>query len=100
MVRGWKGIALLGVPWRWRCLPARCSMPCIGRPSRAAFPACTFAPLTPAAAARTPLLGRGGAQVFAVTDDSPADKASIKPDEVVAAIDGTTHHVGPPGRRP
>jgi len=48
----------------------------------------TVAPLTQAAAARTPLLGRGGAQVFAVAPDSPADKSGIKPDEVVAAIDG------------
>src|SRR3569833_832980 len=42
-----------------------------------------------AAAMRTPMLPRRGAQVFAVTAQSPADKAGIKPDEVVAAIDGT-----------
>ena len=47
-----------------------------------------FASLTPAASARTPLLNRGGALVFQVADDSPADKAKIKPGEVVAAIDG------------
>ena len=64
-------------------------MPCTGRRKPHGFSGLNFAALTPAAAARTPLLGRGGAQVFAVADDSPADKAGIKPDEVVAAIDGT-----------
>ncbi len=52
------------------------------------FSGLEFAPLTQAASARTPLLARGGALVFRVTDDSPADKAAIKPGEVVAAIDG------------
>ena len=47
-----------------------------------------FAALTPAAAARTPLLTRGGALVLQVAADSPADKARIKPGEVIAAIDG------------
>jgi hypothetical protein len=58
-------------------------------PKPQGFSGLTVAPLTQAAAARTPLLGRGGAQIFAVAQDSPADKAGIKPDEVVAAIDGT-----------
>ena len=53
------------------------------------FSGLQFSPLTQAAAARTPLLAHGGAQVFAVAADSPADQAGIKPDEVVAAIDGT-----------
>jgi hypothetical protein len=57
-------------------------------PKPQGFSGLTVAPLTPAAAARTPMLGRGGAQVFAVAPDSPADRARIKPDEVVAAIDG------------
>lgn len=52
------------------------------------FSGLEFARLTPAASARTPFLVRGGALVFQVTDDSPADKADIKPGEVVAAIDG------------
>jgi len=52
------------------------------------FSGLQFAPLTPSASARTPLLARGGALVFQVADDSPADKAKIKPGEVVAAIDG------------
>jgi hypothetical protein len=52
------------------------------------FSGLEFAPLTPAASARTPLLAMGGALVFQVADDSPADKAEIKPGEVVAAIDG------------
>ena len=52
------------------------------------FSGLEFAPLTPAASARTPLLDKGGALVFHVADHSPADKADIKPGEVVAAIDG------------
>lgn len=48
-----------------------------------------FAPLTPAAAARTPLLPDGGALVLNVTADSPASRAGIRPGEVVSAIDGT-----------
>lgn len=49
-----------------------------------------FAPLTAAASARTPLLDKGGALVFAVQPDSPAAKARIRPGAVVAAIDGVT----------
>jgi PDZ domain len=61
----------------------------IHRPPRPhGFSGLEFAPLTPAASARTPLLAKGGALVFQVADDSPADKAQIKPGEVVAAIDG------------
>jgi hypothetical protein len=47
-----------------------------------------FAGLTPAAAARTPLLARGGALVLAVDADSPAARAGIKPGQVLARIDG------------
>src|SRR3954471_2433877 len=87
MFRGWKGIALAGavgaVLFAGTVLYAVHHQP---RP--AGYSGLTVAPLTPAAAARTPMLGRGGAQVFAVTDKSPADEAGIKPDEVVAAIDG------------
>ncbi|HEX4026996.1 MAG TPA: PDZ domain-containing protein [Rhizomicrobium sp.] len=61
----------------------------VHRPSRLhGFSGLEFAPLTQAASARTPLLAKGGALVFQVADDSPADKAEIKPGEVVAAIDG------------
>src|SRR2546423_12479950 len=61
----------------------------VHRPSKpAGFSGLQFAPLTPAAAARTPLLGRGGALVQQVMDDSPAEKAKIEPGMVVAAIDG------------
>jgi hypothetical protein len=61
----------------------------IHRPPRPrGFSGLEFARLTPAASARTPLLARGGALIFQVADDSPADKAGIKPGEVVAAIDG------------
>lgn len=48
-----------------------------------------FSPLTAGAAARTPMLAKGGALVLDVTADSPAAKAGIKPGEVVARIDGT-----------
>lgn len=86
MFRGWKSIALAALAGV--ALFAAAVMHAIYRPPRPqGYSGLTFAPLTPAAAHRTPLLGRG-AQVFAVTDDSPADKAGIKPDEVVAAIDG------------
>src|SRR5438067_8212156 len=88
MFRGWKGIALacaLGVG-----LFAGAVFHAVRhQPRPAGYSGLTVAPLTPAAAARTPALDHGGAQVFTVTDASPADKAGIKPDEVVAAIDGT-----------
>jgi hypothetical protein len=58
-------------------------------PKPRGFSGLQFAALTPASSARTPLLARGGALVLAVLDDSPADKAGIKPGEVLAAIDGT-----------
>jgi len=58
-------------------------------PKPRGFSGLQFAPLTPAAASRTPLLERGGAQVAAVVDGSPADKAKIQPGAVIAAIDGT-----------
>ena len=54
------------------------------------FSGLQFSALTPAAASRTPLLLRGGAEIAAVLDDSPADKAKIKPGEVVSAIDGVS----------
>ncbi|HET7084514.1 MAG TPA: PDZ domain-containing protein [Rhizomicrobium sp.] len=57
-------------------------------PAPRGFSGLQFAALTPAAAARTPLLGRGGALVQQVIGDSPADKAKIEPGMVVAAIDG------------
>jgi hypothetical protein len=52
------------------------------------FSGLEFAPLTPAAQARTPLLVRGGALVLEVTPDSPASRVDIKPGEVLSAIDG------------
>ena len=88
MFRGWKGIALACAVGA--ALFAGAVLYAVHRqPQADGYSGLTFAALTPAAAHRTPMLGRGGAQVFAVTDDSPADKAGIKPDEVVAAIDGT-----------
>jgi PDZ domain-containing protein len=88
MFRGWQGLAIIiaiaavlfaGVVWR----------AVHAAPKPHGFSGLEFAPLTAAAAARTPLLDRGGALVFAVMPDSPAEKAKIKPGEVVAAIDGT-----------
>jgi S1-C subfamily serine protease len=57
-------------------------------PKPRGFSGLQFAPLTPAAAARTPLLKRGGARVSAVMEESPAAKAKIQAGTVVAAIDG------------
>jgi hypothetical protein len=47
-----------------------------------------FSVMTPAAAARAPLLTSRGALIVAVAADSPADKAGIHAGAVVAAIDG------------
>lgn len=86
MLRGWRGLAIIiavaavlfaGVVWRAVHLP----------PRPRGFSGLQFAPLSAAAQARTPLLARGGAMVFAVMPDSPAEKAKIKPGEVVVAID-------------
>ena len=59
-------------------------------PKARGFSGLQFSQLTPGAAARTPLLERGGAEIAAVMDDSPADKAKIKPGQVVSAIDGVS----------
>ena len=88
MFRGWKGIALVCAVGA--ALFVGVVLHAVNRPPRPeGYSGLTFAPLTPSAAMRTPMLSRGGAQVFAVTAKSPADQAGIKPDEVVAAIDGT-----------
>jgi hypothetical protein len=71
-------IVFAGVVWRATHLA----------PKARGFSGLQFAPLTAAAAARTPLMDEGGAMVFAVMPGSPAEKARIKPGEVVAAIDG------------
>jgi hypothetical protein len=47
-----------------------------------------FSAMTPAAAARAPMLTSRGALIYDVDDASPADKAGLHPGEVVAAIDG------------
>ncbi|MBA2589452.1 MAG: PDZ domain-containing protein [Alphaproteobacteria bacterium] len=59
-------------------------------PKPRGFSGLQFSALSPSASARTPLLIRGGAEVAAVMDNSPADKAEIKPGEVVSAIDGVS----------
>jgi hypothetical protein len=48
-----------------------------------------FSVMTPAAAARAPLLTSHGALIYDVAADSPAAEAGIHSGEVVAAIDGT-----------
>jgi hypothetical protein len=47
-----------------------------------------FSVMTPAAAARAPLLTSRGALIYDVAEASPADKAGLHAGEVVAAIDG------------
>src|SRR3569833_1630019 len=87
MLRGWRGIAL--------CF-AVALVVVVGVVLRAVHQApkpqgwsgLVFSSLSPAAAARTPMLAQGGAQVFDVAADSPAAKAKIAEGEVVAAIDG------------
>jgi hypothetical protein len=84
---GWKGIAVSFVVAL--ALFAGAVLYAVHRgPKPRGFSGLQFAALSPSASARTPLLTRGGAQVSAVVDDSPADKAQIKSGEVVAAIDG------------
>lgn len=88
MLQGWRGLAVIIVVFAglfagvvWRAVHKA--------PKPRGFSGLEFAPLTAAASARTPLLDKGGAMVFAVMEGSPAEKAKIKPGEVVAAIDGT-----------
>jgi PDZ domain len=84
---GWKGIAVSFAVAL--ALFAGAVLYAVHRgPKPRGFSGLQFAALSPSASARTPLLARGGAQVAAVVDDSPAEKAQIKPGEVVAAIDG------------
>ncbi|HKB96402.1 MAG TPA: PDZ domain-containing protein [Rhizomicrobium sp.] len=85
---GWKGIAVSFAVAL--ALFAGAVLYAVHRtPRPRGFSGLQFAALTPAAAARTPLLRRGGALVEQVMDDSPAEKAMIEPGMVVAAIDGT-----------
>src|SRR5581483_11583881 len=78
----WLGLALFiaciaGVAWYvWPPKPAR------------GFSGVEFAAMTPAAAARAPLLTTRGALIDDVVADSPAAIAGISAGEVVAAIDG------------
>lgn len=84
---GWKGIAVSFAVAL--ALFAGAVLYAVHRASRPrGFSGLEFAALTPAAASRTPLLRRGGALVYQVIDDSPADKVKIEPGMVVAAIDG------------
>jgi hypothetical protein len=88
MVRAWLGIAVSVVAAL--ALFAGVVAYAVHRPPKPrGFSGLEFAPLTPAAASRTPLLTKGGALVADVMADSPAANAKILPGEVVAAIDGT-----------
>jgi hypothetical protein len=86
---GWKGIAISFAVAL--ALFAGAVLHAVHRaPKQRGFSGLQFAALTPAAAARTPLLERGGVLVQQVVSGSPAEKAKIAPGMVVAAIDGTT----------
>src|ERR1700710_548853 len=85
---GWKGIAVSFAVAL--ALFAGAVLYAVHRtPKPRGFSGLQFAPLTPAAAARTPLLRRGGALVQLVVSDSPAEKARIQQGKVVEEIDGT-----------
>lgn len=85
MLRGWLGIALaVGVALALFAGAVLYSVHHAARPR--GFSGLEFAPMTPAANARTPFLVKGGALVADVMDDSPAARAGIKPGEVLAAI--------------
>lgn len=86
MLRGWKGIAV-SVAIALALFAGAVTHALHRRPDPKGFTGLEFAPMTPATAARTPLL-RGGARVGWVVTGSPADRAGIEPDDVVAAIDG------------
>jgi hypothetical protein len=84
---GWKGIAVSFAVAL--ALFAAAVLYAVHRaPKPRGFSGLEFAALTPAAASRAPLLSHGGALVYQVMDESPADKAKIEPGMVVAAIDG------------
>lgn len=87
MLRGWRGIAL--------CIAVALAVfagvvlrAVHHAPKPQGWSGLEFSSLSPAAAARTPMLAQGGAQVFDVAAESPAAKAKIAEGEVVAAIDG------------
>ena len=58
------------------------------KPKPRAYAGLEFAAMTPAAAARTPMLEQGGALIQSVDKDGPAARAGILTGEVVAALDG------------
>ena len=68
-------------------------------PKPRGFSGLEFAALTPAASARTPLLARGGALVYQVADDSPADKAEDQARRSGGGDRRRTGAVGAPGLR-
>lgn len=82
MARVWAlaalGVAIAAAAVAWHVRPP-------GKPK--GYAGLEFAGMTPAAAARAPLLTTRGALVYDVAADGPAAKAGIKPGEVVAAID-------------
>lgn len=87
MLRGWLGIILaVAVALALFAGAVIYSVHHAAKPQ--GFLGLEFAPMTAAANARTPLLPRGGALIEDVVAKSPADRAGIKPGEVLAAIDG------------
>lgn len=87
MLRGWQGIAIVvAVAILLFAGAVLYSVHHIVKPQ--GYSGLEFAPLTAAAAGRTPLLPKGGALIADVVDGSPAARANIKPGEVAAAING------------
>lgn len=88
MFRGWKGIGVcIGVALA--LFAGAVLYAILALPEPRGFSGLEFDVMTPAAAARTPMLKRGGALVTNAMASSPAARAGIVPGEVVAAIDGT-----------
>ena len=87
MLRGWQGIAF-SIAAALALFAGVVALAVHHPVKPRGFSGLEFGPMTPAASARTPLLGSGGALVADVMADSPAEKAKIEQGQVVAAIDG------------
>ena len=88
MFRGWKGIGLC-IAVALALFAGAVLYAIHSAPEPRGFSGLEFDAMTPAAAARTPMLKRGGALVTNAMANSPAARAGIAPGEVVAAINGT-----------
>ena len=87
MFRGWYGITL-SITVALALFAGAVFYAVHHQPESAGFLGLEFKALTPAAAARTPMLDRGGALISNVMAESPAAIAKIRPGEVIGAIDG------------